>query len=103
MNIVIENGAPFAKMSCRSIAEVMGLAPEWSSEELRFPVTGYEMDMEENSIPCLGVKMMSDARWNELTAQQVVKNFIRVNGKKPENLKNAFEWQRQWVRELTER
>lgn len=33
MNIVIERGNSFAEMSCRSIAEVMGLAQEGSFQE----------------------------------------------------------------------
>lgn len=100
MNIVFGRGNSFAEMSCRSIAEVMGLAPEGSSRELRFPVIGEERDEAGNLVPLLGIKQMSDTRWDELTKRQVVKNYIKENGKEPESIQSAFEWQRQWVRKL---
>ena len=102
MNIVIERGNSFAEMSCRSIAEVMGLAPEGSSRKLSFPVIGEEEDEVGNLVPLLGIKQMSDTRWDELTKRQVVKNYIRENGREPESIQSAFEWQRQWVRKIIE-
>lgn len=103
MNIVIERGNSFVEMSCRSIAEVMGLAPEGSSRKLSFPVIGYEEDEAGHKVPCLGIEQMSDTRWDELTKQQVVKNYVRENGEAPESIEAAFRWQRQLVRELMER
>ena len=55
-----------------------------------------------DSVPLLNIPMMSDARWNELAEQQAIKNYIRENGKEPESVKAAFDWQRQWVRESIE-
>lgn len=65
MNIVTENGVQYAEVNCRSVAEVMGLAPKGSSKPLRFPVVGYKKDGAGNMVPCLGIKMMSDEKYKE--------------------------------------
>lgn len=44
--------------------------------------------------PLLNIPMMAE--------QQAIKNYIRENGKEPESVKAAFDWQRQWVIELIE-
>lgn len=100
MTLFVEGEVRFAEMNCRSVTEVMEPVPKVRSKLLKFPVLGHEMDREGNLVPCLGVRMMSDVKWNELTKQQAIKNYIRENGVMPESEKIAFEWQRQWVREI---
>ena len=55
-----------------------------------------------DNVPLLNIPMMSDDQWNELAERQAIKNYIRVNGKEPESVEDAFKWQRQWVREIIE-
>lgn len=51
-----------------------------------------------NKVPLLDIPMMSDERWNELAEQHAIENYIRENGKEPENAEAAFKWQREWVK-----
>lgn len=56
----------------------------------------------EDNVPLLNIPMMSDDQWNELAERQVIKNYIRENGREPESVEDAFKWQRQWAREIIE-
>lgn len=80
MNIITENGVQYAEFNCRSVAEVVGLAPKGSSKPLRFPVIGYEKDEVGNMVPCLGIKMISDERYSQLAKQQAMKTLHSVLG-----------------------
>lgn len=50
-------------------------------------------------IPLLDIPMMSDKRWNELAAENAVRNFQRINGHPPVSAEEALRWQRDWVAE----
>lgn len=78
MNIVTENGAQYAELDCRSFAEVVGLAPKGSSKPLRFLVIGYEKDGAGNMIPCLGVKMMSDEKYQDLALKKKEQRIFEI-------------------------
>ena len=69
-NLIEENGVQFMEMYCPSVAEVVGLAPKWSSKPLRFPIIGFEEDEEGNMVPLLDVKMMSDEKYKRLTREK---------------------------------
>ena len=56
----------------------------------------------EDNVPLLNTPMMSDDQWNELAERQVIKNYIRENGREPERVEDAFKWQRKWAREIIE-
>lgn len=102
MTLFTEGEVRFVEMNCRSVAEVMESASKVRSKLLKFPVLSHKKDREGNLVPCLGVRMMSDAKWNELTKRQAIKNYLRENGVMPESEEIAVEWQRQWVREILE-
>ncbi len=67
----------YAELNCQSVAKVMGLAPKGSSKPLRFPVIGYKKDGAGNMVPCLGIKMMSDEKYKELTMKKRSRGFLK--------------------------
>lgn len=69
-DFVEENGVQFMEMYCPGVAEVVGLAPKGSSKPLRFPIIGFEKDGEGNMVPLLGVKMMSDEKYKQMTREK---------------------------------
>lgn len=48
-------------------------------------------------VPVIDMPMMSDERWNELAKEQAVHNFIRENGKEPDSVEVALQWQRECI------
>jgi len=78
MNIVTENGVRYAELNCRSVAGVVGLAPKGSSKPLRFPVIGHEKDEAGNIVPHLGIKMMSDEKYKELTMNKREQRIFEI-------------------------
>lgn len=65
---------------------------------MNYEVIGQVERKNGDKVPLLDIPMMSDERWNELAEQQAIKNYIRENGKEPENAEVAFKWQREWVK-----
>lgn len=63
----------------------------------KFPVVGtVTVRSAEGSaeLPILGVKMMSDDKWQELAAENAVHNYTREHGRVPESTEQALKWQR---------
>lgn len=48
-------------------------------------------------VPVIDMPMMSDERWNELAKEQAVHNYIRENGKEPDSVEVALQWQRERI------
>lgn len=74
MKIVEENGNKYAEMYCPSVAEVMGLAPEGSSKPMKFPITGYVQDSFGEDLPMLGIKIMTDEKWQKYAEEGAVEH-----------------------------
>lgn len=67
---------------------------------LTFLVTGL-VEMESGEVvPMIGIKMMSDERWKQLTEQSAVKHFREWYGREPESVQEAFEGQRAYLENL---
>lgn len=66
----------------------------------QFPVVGtVTIKSSEGGaeLPILGIKMMSDERWQELAIENSVHNYTREHGAAPESIEQALEWQRNRV------
>lgn len=64
---------------------------------LGYPVIG-EFKIRDNvSLPLVDIPMMLDEEWKRLSAAQAIKNFIRENGREPEDAEEAFQWQYEWI------
>lgn len=50
--------------------------------------------------PIINIPMMSDERWHELARENAVHNFIRQNGREPESVEAAVEWQGNMIMEM---
>ena len=48
-------------------------------------------------IPVYDIPMMSDERWQELATENAVHKFRKINGREPESVEEAVEWQRERV------
>ena len=48
-------------------------------------------------IPEYDIPMMSDERWQELATENAVHKFRKINGREPESVEEAVEWQRERV------
>ena len=61
-----------------------------------YPITGYIKDFSSHDemIPIVGLTMMSDQRWYELTKQNAVENYTKIWGRPPDNVEEAVAWQR---------
>ncbi len=66
----------------------------------QFPVVGtvtIKSSEEGADLPILGIKMMSDERWQELAIENSVHNYTREHGRAPESMEQALKWQRNRV------
>ena len=88
---------------CRSNKSgILRRAGSWEKGEnimmiLGYPVIG-EFKIRENvSLPLVDIPMMPDEEWKRLSAAQAIKNFIRENGREPEDAEEAFQWQYEWI------
>ncbi len=64
---------------------------------MNYPVIG-QVEMKSGQVvPLLDVPMMSGEKWQKLAAEQAVHNYIRENGREPESVEAAFQWQREWI------
>lgn len=64
---------------------------------MNYPVIG-QVEMKSGQVvPLLDIPMMSDEKWQQLAAEQAVHNYIRENGREPESVEAAFQWQREWI------
>lgn len=100
MKIIEENGKKYAEMNCRSVAEVMGLVPAGSSEAIRFQVEGCVENAAGDEIPMLGIKMMSDEKWNRYAEEGAVRHFRERHGREPESVKEALADERAFIERL---
>ena len=69
----------------------------------QFPVVGtvtIKTAEGDTDLPILGIKMMSDERWQELAAENAVHNYTREYGRAPESIEQALKWQRDMVNRL---
>lgn len=48
-------------------------------------------------IPVYDIPMMSDECWQELATENAVHKFCKINGREPESVEEAVEWQRERV------
>lgn len=64
---------------------------------MNYPVIG-QVEMKCGQIvPLIDIPLMSDEKWQQLAGEQAVHNYIRENGREPENVEAAFKWQREWI------
>lgn len=46
-------------------------------------------------LPVIGIPMMDDEQWQQLARENAVSNYRKVNGKEPNNVYEAVQWQRE--------
>ena len=64
---------------------------------MNYPVIG-QVEMKSGQVvPLLDIPMMSDERWQKLAEEHAEHNYIRENGREPESVEAAFQWQREWI------
>lgn len=56
--------------------------------------------INEKAVPILAIPMITDEHWNELTRENAVNNYVKQNGKEPESVEVAVQWQREWSKIL---
>lgn len=59
--------------------------------------TSGNVTINGSSFPVLDIPMMTDERWQQLARENAVSNYKRENGKDPESVELALEWQRQKI------
>ncbi len=64
---------------------------------MNYPVIGQAEMKSGQVVPLLDIPMMSDEKWQQLAQEQAVHNYIRENGREPESVEAAFQWQREWI------
>ena len=64
---------------------------------MTLPIIGQVERKNGDMVPLVGIKMMSDERWQQLAAESAVKHFREWYGREPESLQEAFEGQRAYI------
>lgn len=64
-----------------------------------YPVIGH-VQIGNAVKPIVDIPMMSDERWNELSRENAVENYIKEFGTEPVSVEAAVEWQREYSRRL---
>ena len=62
--------------------------------------TSGNVTINGSSFPVLDIPMMTDERWHQLAKENAVSNYKRENGKDPESVDAAVEWQRKMILDM---
>ena len=69
---------------------------------MAFPIIGQGERKNGEIVPLVGIKMISDERWQQLAAESAVKHFREWYGREPESVQEAFEGQRAYIEKFLE-
>lgn len=69
---------------------------------MAFPIIGQVERKNGEIVPLVGIKMISDERWQQLAAESAVKHFREWYGREPESVQEAFEGQRAYIEKFLE-
>lgn len=63
----------------------------------QYPVIGQVKSKNDDMIPLLDIKMVSDEEWQRMAEEQAVKNYRKWYGREPLSIEEACEGQRAYV------
>lgn len=52
------------------------------------------------TVPIISLPLMPDDEWQRLARENAVGNYRRLNGREPETVEEALEWQRAFINSL---